>query len=225
MAEDSFIREVNEEIRQERLAAFWRRYGPAPISAAIAVVLITVGFQIYSAWIERRAARIGDSFLAAVEMADNGQGDAALKQLDEVETSGVGAYPALARMRKASVEAGQGKRAAVVSLFDAVAADPSVPKILRDMASVRAAYILVDAGSVADVEKRVKPLATDIDPMRFAAREALGLAAWKAGNAEDAMYYFNKVYEDKDAASTAFFQRAGMMLNLIHSRETAKKAD
>jgi len=220
MAEESFIREVNEQIRQERLGALWRCYGPVLIGAAIGAVLITAVWQGYFAWSERKAARTADAFLAALEMADEGNSDAALTKLDDIGKDGAGAYPILSEMRKASVLAARGDRAGAVAVFDAVTADSSAPGILRDMASVRAAYILVDAGSFADVEKRVKSLATDVDPMRLAARETLGLAAWKAGRAEDAVYYFSRIHEDKDAAGTGFYQRADMMLNLVRSRST-----
>ena len=48
MSDDSFIREVNEEIRQDRAKALWDRYGPAAIVVAVLVVLATaawVGFD------------------------------------------------------------------------------------------------------------------------------------------------------------------------------------
>jgi len=218
MAEDSFIREVNEEIRQEKLGFFWRRYGFALVGAAIAIVLVTAAYQGYAAWTSRKADRMGDAFVETLELADKADSDAVLKKLDAVEKTGFGAYPALAAIRKASLLMERGDRAGAIAIFDAVAAAYSTPKILKDMASLRAAYILVDTGSFADVEKRVKALATDIDPMRLAARETLGLAAWKAGKTEDALYYFNKIRDDKDAAATGFSRRAAMMLSLIDSR-------
>jgi len=220
MAEDSFIREVNEDVRQERISAFWHRYGSVLIGGAIAIVLGTAVFQGYSAWVDRKAARIGDSFLEISDISDASGYDAVLAKLDEIEKSGFGAYPALAEMRRASVLVAQDNKAGAVAVFDAVAANPSTPRILKDMASVRAAYILVDTGLFEDVEKRVKSLASDIDPMRFAARETLGFAAWKAGRIEDAVYYFGKIREDKGVAGEGFYQRADMMLNLIRGRRT-----
>lgn len=218
MAEDSFIREVNEELRQEKALALWRRYGLVLTGIAVAIILVTAAVQGYAAWADRKASRIGDAFLATFELADKAGYDKALVKLAEIEKSGFGAYPALAQMRKASLLADHGDRAAAVAALDAVAANASTPELLKNVASVRAAYILVDTGSFADVEQRVKRLATDIDPMRLAARDALGLAAWKAGRAEDAIYYFSKIHDDKDAASTGFSQRADMMLNLLRNQ-------
>ena len=44
MSDDSFIREVNEELRQDQAKALWDRYGPAFIALAVLVVLGTAAF-------------------------------------------------------------------------------------------------------------------------------------------------------------------------------------
>ena len=49
------------------------------------------------------------------------------------------------------------------------------------MARLRAALILVDNGSYADVSARVEALTVDTNTLRHSAREALGLSAWKEG--------------------------------------------
>ena len=53
MSDDSFIREVNEELRQDQAKALWDRYGPAFIGLALIVVLsivalVFLGTQISS---------------------------------------------------------------------------------------------------------------------------------------------------------------------------------
>jgi hypothetical protein len=47
---------------------------------------------------------------------------------------------------------------------------------------LRAAYLLVDHGSYSDVSAEVEVLAVPGNPARHSAREALGLAAFKAGD-------------------------------------------
>ncbi|RCL01362.1 MAG: hypothetical protein JSC085_000237 [Candidatus Tokpelaia sp. JSC085] len=217
---ENFIHEVNKEIRQYQLGDFLRRYRFALIGSALAIVLMTIIFQIYSAQIEHKAAQIGDSFLAIVAMPDRADYAAVLIKLDEIEKSGFGAYPFLTKMYRASILAARGDKIAAVTAFDAVADNPSAPQVLRAIASVRASYLLVDTGLFTDVENRVKSFATDINPMRFSAWEALGLSAWKAGKTEDAIYYFNRICQDEDATGTGFYQRAYIMLHLIHGRQT-----
>ena len=178
--DDTFIREVNEEIRKEQAKAIWDRYGPILIGLALLVVLATSAYVGYRYWDESRANTSGDAYSQALRLANEGKEDDALAALADIEKSGYGAYPVLARMRSATVKADKGDVAAAVSELDAVAADGSIPQSLRDMARLRAALLLVDTGSYADVSSRVEALAADGNALRHSAREALGLSAWKA---------------------------------------------
>ena len=214
MSDDTFIREVNEELRKDQAKALWQRFGMPLIGLAVLIVVGTAAFVAYRYWDESRANRSGDAFSQALKLANDGKSDEALAALDQLEKDGYGAYPLLARMRAATVKADKGDVAAAVADFDAVAADGAIPAGLRDMARLRAALLLVDSGSFADVSSRVEPLTADTNPLRHTAREALGLAAWKEGKSDDALKLFDQIAAD-DAAPQNARQRATLMSELI----------
>ncbi|CAG1015543.1 MAG: tetratricopeptide repeat protein [Rhizobiaceae bacterium] len=214
MSDDSFIREVNEELRQDQAKALWDRYGPFVLGIAVAVVLVTAGWVAWDYWTTSRANKSGDAFSQALLLANQGKSDEALAALAALEKDGYGAYPLLARMRAATVLADKGDTAGAVAGFDAVAADGSVPASIRDMARLRAALILVDNGAYADVAKRVETLTADSNPLRHSAREALGLSAWKEARAVDALKLFEQVADDPTAPRNSR-ERATMMVELI----------
>ena len=219
MADDSFIREVNEEIRKEQAKALWDRYGVALIVVAALVVIGTAAYVGYRYWDEVRANRSGDAYSQALALADSGKNDEALTDFANLEKDGYGAYPLLARMRAATVKADKGDVDGAVKDFDAVAADNDIPSVLRDMARLRAALLLVDHGTFADVSNRVEALTSDTNPLRHSAREALGLAAWKAGKKADALKLFDQIAADEAAPRNAR-QRATMMAGLIRGSGT-----
>lgn len=214
MSDDSFIREVNDEIRRDQAHALWDRFGPAILGLAILVVLGTAAFVGYRYWDESRANRSGDAFSQALKLANDGKSDDALTALQQLEKDGYGAYPLLARMRAATVKADKGDFAAAVADFDGVAADTAIPQGIRDMARLRAALLLVDHGSFADVSSRVEALTADNNTLRHTAREALGLAAWKEGKTQDALKLFDQIAADDGAPRNAR-QRATLMSELI----------
>ena len=148
MSDDHFVREVDEEIRSDQFKSLWDRYGILLISAAVAIVLGTAAYRGYEYWQDSRASASGDAFLAALKLAGSGDNDGALKALTELEKTGVGAYPVLARMRAATVEAEKGDAAKAVALFDAVADDAKVDAAVRDMARLRAALMLGGFGNL-----------------------------------------------------------------------------
>lgn len=220
MSDDSFIREVDEELRQDQARALWKRFGPYFIGAAVAIVVATAGWRFYQYTVESKANASGDRFLAALELAAEGKTDEAAEALEALQADGYGSYPVLARMREATLKAQAGDPAGAVVAFDAVAADGTIPDVIRDMARLRAALLLVDNGSYDDVAERVEPLTGDANALRYSAREALGLSAWKAGNVGDAEKLFDQIAGDP-AAPRALAARAGIMLELIRSGQTA----
>jgi hypothetical protein len=220
MADDSFIREVNEEIRKEQAKSVWDRFGPILIAIAILVVLATSAFVGYRHWDESRANRSGDAFSQALTLANEGKQEEALAALAEIQKDGYGAYPVLARLRAATFKADSGDVAAAVTELDAVSADSAIPLGLRDMAKLRAALLLVDTGSYADVSARVEALAVDGNALRHSAREALGLAAWKEGKSADALKLFDQIVDDEQAPQN-IRQRATLMSELIRGSGNA----
>lgn len=222
MTDDSFIREVNEELRSEQMRAVWRRFGPILIGGAVAIVIGTAGFVGYEYWRESKAAVSGDQFLTALELAGENKTDEALSALKTLEAEGAGSYPLLAQLRSATLLEQKKDMAGAVSAFDAVAADNKAPVALRDVAKLRAAYILVDTGSYDDVAKRAETLSADGNPMRGSAREVLGLAAYKAGRTDDAVKLFQQNADDA-AIPANLRQRANTMLDLMRSTEAAAK--
>lgn len=220
MSDDSFFREVNEEIRQDRARALWDRYGALIIALAVATVLGTAAFVGYEYWTGTRSSRSGDDFAQALALANEGKNDEALAALKALETNGHGAYPVLARMRAATVMVEKGDFADAVAAFDAISNDNSIPMSIRDMARLRAAFVLVDNGSYADVSQRVEQLTADTNPLRHSAREALGLSAWKESKNQDAMKLFEQIAGDEAAPRDAR-ERAELMIELIRGSGSA----
>ena len=74
---DSFIREVNEELRSDQVRNAWKRYSRIIIGAAVVIVLGTAGHRLWTHWDSTQASDAGDKFLAALNLADQGKRDEA----------------------------------------------------------------------------------------------------------------------------------------------------
>jgi hypothetical protein len=214
MSDDSFIREVEEELRSDRLKSFWDRFGTFIIGAAVLLVVATAATRFYDYYTSSKANESGDRFLVALNLANDGKSEEALTALQDLEKDGFGQYPVLARMRAATVLANDGKVDEAVGMFDAVAADSSVPVAIRDIAKLRAGYALVDTAEYEEVAKRVEVLSSTENTLRHAAREAMGLAAWRAEKFADAQTFFSDIINDEQSPS-GVAQRARIMLELI----------
>ena len=223
MSDDSFFREVSGELRQDRVKAIWTRFGSIILAAVVLVILVTAGVVGWERYTESQANASGDAYLTALKLSEDGKPDEAVTALQAIAAKGYGAYPDLARMSIGSVRAQQGQPKEAVAAFDAVANDTAVPQPIRDMATIRAAYLLVDSGTLAEVQDRVQRLIGDSEPLRFPAREAVGLAAWKAGDRETARKSLQKLADD-GSTPQGIAGRARLMLDIIKSGDAAPSA-
>lgn len=218
---DSFIREVNDEIRSEQMQRVWRKLGPAIITAAVLIVLGTAGYRVYDYWTDDRSSQSGDQFLAAQKLATEGKNDEALKAFDALEKTGFGSYPVLAKFRAASLLAQKGDQAGAIAAFQALAKDNSVPQALRDVAHVRAGWLLIDTGTYDQVAAEVSVLAVPGQPLRSSAREALGLAAYKAGQMDRAREWFQQITEDVQSPRNVTSRAQIMLDNIAAATKTS----
>ncbi|HXV30742.1 MAG TPA: tetratricopeptide repeat protein [Sinorhizobium sp.] len=212
--DDSFIREVNEELRSDQVKAIWTRFGGLIIGLAALIVIGTVGKVGYDFWQESSSSQSGDAFLAALDLAKADKPDEALTALAKLEQEGYGSYPVLARLRAAALRAQKGETDAAITAFSEIGTDSRIPAALRDAAKLRAAYLLIDAGSYEQISAEVEQLAVPQNAMRHSAREALGLAAYKAGDYAKAKSWFQQIADDTESPR-GVANRAQMLLDVI----------
>lgn len=199
MSNENIIREIDEELRSDRMRNLWRNFGPYVIGAAVAIVIVVAVNEGWSWWQNSNSAKSSDQFYAALQIADGTDAAAAKTALDGVIAAGHGGYPALAQFREAALLAQDGKTAEAVAAYDGLSTSETNAH-LRELALVLAANLLVDGGDVAQVEQRVGGLAAAASPMRNAAREAIGLVKYKAGDLAGARQSFEDALNDPQAS-------------------------
>lgn len=222
MSNENFISEINEELRSDRLRNFWKRFGPYVIAFMVLIVVGTAGYEGYNWWRDSTSAKASDDFYAALQLADGTDAAAAQKALDDLVAGGWGAYPTLAKFRDAALLAHDGKIDEGIAAYDALASGETNQR-LRDVALVLAAYLLVDKGDVAAVNQRVAGIADGTSPMRNAAREALGLVKYKAGDLEGARQSFQAAVDDANSSSE-MRQRIAVYLRQLVAQGVAAPA-
>lgn len=195
MSNENIIREIDEELRSDRARKLWKTFGPYVIGAAVLVVLAVAVNEGWTWWQNSNSSRSSDQFYAALEISDGTDVEAAQKALDEVIAANHGGYPALARFREAAILAKNGQLTEAIAAYDAISTSES-NKYLRELALILSGGLLVDDGDVAKVEQRVGGMINPNSVFRNAAREALGLAKYKAGDLAGARQAFEDAAND-----------------------------
>ncbi|UOM33353.1 tetratricopeptide repeat protein [Acuticoccus sp. I52.16.1] len=215
--------EVEEDLRRERLAKVWDRYGIYVITVAVLVVVVTAGWRGYEWWrvnSERSAGEEYAALLADVDAQGPAADTAALAKFAEDAPSG---FSVLARFRKATAEVAAGEPAAATETLRAISGDSGVPNLYRDLARVREGQILIDTGDTAGAQEVLVGLAENIsNPFNRSATELMGLAAYAEDDLEDAKRWFTEL-STSATVGQGMRQRATTMLSLIE-RVSAQEA-
>lgn len=210
------FREVDEDLRREQVKKLWDRVGPYVIGAAILIVVATAGYRGWEYWRDRQAQATGDRFIAALQLSSEGKHDESIAALEAIVADGSGGYPVLARFRIAAEKAEAGDKAGAVAEFDSIAAE-NAPAEVKTLARLRAALLVVDTASLSDLDARISDLAATGNIWRHAAREILGLAAWRTGDFAAAKKYFGDISVDQETPQD-LRERAQLMLALIDAK-------
>jgi len=142
-----FFREVDEELRNDRMRNIWKNYGKYIIAAIIFIVVATGAYRFYIYWVDQQSAVSGDQYLQALELAREGDEAGAQAILSKLEKDGYSGYPILARFKAAGIVLASGDKAQAIKAFDELAADSSIPADLRDFARLQAGVASVDLES------------------------------------------------------------------------------
>jgi len=207
------FQEVDEEVRRERLEQLWKKHGNLIVAVALVILAAIGGWRGYMWWQDKKAAEAGTAFEAASTLADEGKHQEAEAAFAKLAAEGTPGYRALARFREAAQLALHDPKAAV-GIYEALASDASLDRLLQDLAAVRAGLILVDSAPYADLRARLEPLAAADRPFRHSARELLALSAWRSGDGAAARRWIDSIVGDPETPA-GIRNRVEVLLALI----------
>ena len=173
---DSFIDEVTEEVRRDRLFAFLRRYGWIGILGVVLIVSGAGYVEWQKARAEARAEAFGDAVLAAMEAEDRAAALAAVPA--------DGAQVAVVRLL-AAAEGTPGPE--TLARLQALASDTALPANLRALAQIKAVLLAGDAMTPAVRDATLAELAMPGAPFRGLAMEQQALALLADGQRDAAI--------------------------------------
>jgi len=214
MSDDSFMREVEEELRSDKVSEFWKKYKVFVIGGAVAIVIGTAGFRFWESYTQKAAGESGDQFLNAITLSNDGKHEEAIAELETLSKDGVGEYPVLAQIRIAAEYSKKGEPQKAIEAFDTIANDTSLNETMRNVARLRAGLLLVDHGSYDEVSDRLQLMSETGKSFRHSAREGLGLSAWKHKKYDDALVRSQAIADEQETPN-GVRARAAVMLQLL----------
>jgi len=189
--------EVDEEVRREQLKKLWDKYSIYIVALAILVVAAVGGWRGYEYLEAQKAAEASEGFNRAVELSEQGKHEEAEKAFADLAAKAPYGYRLLSRFHEAAEVATRDPKAAA-GMFDTLAADSSIGALQQELARIRAAGLLVDSASYADMKQRLEPETTPEAAFHHSARELLALSAFRANDMAAAKVWLDQISADAD---------------------------
>ncbi len=197
--QEQFFEEVSEELKADRYAELWKKYGRYFVAVAVVIVLGVAGYQYWQGEQRKAAEATSERFAAAAALARDGKTKEAITAFAGVAQDGTKGYAQLARLQQAAQLLKSGDRAGAMLAYEQLANDGAADPMFRDVAVVQWAYAGLDDADPAKMSERLKPLTAKDNPWRHMALELSALYAERAGRRVDAIQILTDLEKDKDA--------------------------
>ncbi|MBC9247354.1 tetratricopeptide repeat protein [Paracoccus sp. 11-3] len=201
---DSFIDEVFDDLRRERLFRLYRRWG----WLALLIILLIVGGVIWREYSQARdaanAREWGDAVLAAEDAGD----PAAIMQVDP---NGAEGRRVVAALLAAGDWAAAGGKDAAIEALRAVAGDPETDTVLHDLAELKLVMLQGRDMEPAERDEILSRLSRTGAPFELLALEQKAVALIDAGRKDDAISLIRQI-QQKDGLSEGLRRRLSEMM-------------
>ena len=199
---ETFLREVDENLRRDQMQDFFKRYGALLIIAVILFLVASGGFIWWKRHEVKRSGAEVEKLAAIYKDVGSGKMDQAPQQLDELAKSGSKAVRASALFARGALALQQNDTKLAASTYKSIADDSGLPKPYRDAALVRQTALEFDQLQPGDVIARLQPLAKPGEPWFGSAGEMTALALVKQGKRQEAGQLYAAIAKDQGVPQT-----------------------
>ncbi|HMS95464.1 MAG TPA: hypothetical protein PKA03_09635 [Tabrizicola sp.] len=204
---DSFIEEVTEEVRRDRLFGLFRKYG----WIGVLIVVGIVGGAAWNEWSKARAERQAQAFGdAVIDALDHGAPDERRAALGAIPTDN--SQGALLELVLASDR--DGSREENLAALDKVASDTTLSPAYRDLAVLRRVLLAGADMALPDRRAALQSIAVAGRPYRTLAEEQLAYLLVEEGKSDDAIAAMILLVQDQ-AASGGLRARLEQMIKVL----------
>lgn len=195
---DDIFKEVDEELREERLTKIWKRIGPYVIGILIGTIIITSAVIGYREYDETQRQNWGVQFAEAMNLSEEGNWQESLDLFETLtEKTNLG-YKTLSLFQAASLYARNGNKEKALEIYQSLESE-ALDENFQDLATLMLIYLQFDNADPEILEKRIEKLASKGNPWYYNAVELKGFLFAKQKNKEKQIEIFNILSKDNKA--------------------------
>jgi hypothetical protein len=195
---DSFIEEVSEEVRRDRLYNFFRKYAWVGVLTVLIIVGGTAFLEFKKATAKSKAEEVGSAVMKALEGSDEKERANLLANIEVTNPE----VKSIVAMLKAAEETTLQNYAAASKSLKAISEDLSTSQIYRDIAEFK--FLLLSHDRIEDslLLTGFEELASAGNPFRLLAEEQIAIIKLKNRENDAAVAKLRSILEDAELTDT-----------------------
>jgi hypothetical protein len=213
--QDNLFKEIDEDLRQQKYANLWKKYGKLAIGCAVALILGVASIKGWEAYQLNQKMTDSNLLMSALKSIDQENSKNAITVLDTLIKNGSSGYSILAKFNQASILAKNGKYQKAIDNYLLIVDDGSVDKVLRDLALIKSAYLSLEYASSDKLLEKLSNIINSENAWRHSAKELSALFAYRSGDAVRAHQVYKELADDL-TAPTGMRSRAAEMAVILN---------
>ena len=199
---ETFLREVDENLRRDRARDFAKKYGKWLIAAVVLFLAASGGWIYWQHYQRQQSEREVEQLAEVYKTISSGNFKGAGEKLDKLSESNQPAVRASAIFTRAALAVEDKDLKLATAKYRQAAEDDDLAQPYRDMALIRQTALEFDSLKPEEVISRLQPLTKPGNPWFGSAGEMTAAALIKQGKKAEAGRLYTAIAKDKSVPET-----------------------
>ena len=193
---DAFIREIDEDVKNDNLKVLWNRYGIFIILFVVLAVSAAVSFEKIKSWKIAQNQANTENYMVATQLREDPENTIAA--LKNISANDKGIFGDFAKLQIANVLFTQDKQEEALAALQELLDGKEVNTEVKHIALIKLATYKVDTMPRAEFEALLKPLTETENSWKPLAQDLLAMVAIRDGDVETAQEIYKNILKIKD---------------------------
>ncbi len=221
-ADDILFQEINEELKNERMLNFWKKYGMAAMIIVVIALTCAVSYESILAWKNKKAQAWANTYAQAYNLQIQGDYDGSIVIFKDMAEKNDGLYRDFAKMQIINILLTQNKVDEAYKALEEYVNDEEANTALRNVAAVKLISYKLDSAPAQEINDLLEPLLAQQGSWTNAAKELKAMLAIREHNYSEAKDLYAEIVNAPNLPETMKL-RAQNMLAVLNESDAGNK--
>ncbi len=187
------FQEIDEDLRQDKVARLWKAYGKYLVSLAVFIILAIAGYRFIEHMNEENREQASELYELASEAGRTGDKKAAIELFSDERFNETIGYAIISKLKKATLAKSNNDPEGMAIVLKQIVTNEEIPSYLRNLARLK--LIASDSDNYIS---QLDALIEGDGPWKFLALELKGGMELEVGNLKEARSIFEELTIEAD---------------------------